>query len=138
MSSTIAVGRPVARTAPARIPACRFLAPGSSKILASVSDNPKEKFSFGIVVAVASSEVGIAESGASSPDNVSFASYVLPSAPSPCDRRDRLRVLWADLTPYGPSAALLLVELAYLIWRLNAAFPRLGSGRVWVSPSVAK
>ena len=35
--SDIAVGRPVARTAPAQIPACRFLAPGSSKILASVS-----------------------------------------------------------------------------------------------------
>src|SRR5438552_9304645 len=30
-SAAIAVGRPVARTAPAQIPACRFLAPGSSK-----------------------------------------------------------------------------------------------------------
>ena len=89
---------------------------------------PKKKSSPERRVAVASSEVGIAYSGPSSPDNVSFASYVLPSAPSPCDRRDRLRVLWADLTPYEPSAALLSVELAYLVWRLNAAFPRLGSG----------
>ena len=32
---------------------------------------------------MASSEVGIAYSDPSSPDNVSFASYVLPSAPSP-------------------------------------------------------
>ena len=77
---------------------------------------------------MASSEVCIACSSPSSPDNVSFASYVLPSAPSPCDRRHRLRVLWADLTPRESSAALLLVELAYLAWRLNAAFPRLGSG----------
>jgi len=35
--SSIAVGRPVARTAPAQIPACRFLAPGSSETLASAS-----------------------------------------------------------------------------------------------------
>ena len=59
-SEAIAVGRPVARTAPAQIPACRFLAPGSSRALASVADNPKKKLSFGIRVAVAGSEVGIA------------------------------------------------------------------------------
>ena len=52
-----------------------------------------------------------------------YGVYVLPSAPSPCDRRDRLRVRGADLTPYEPSAALLLVELAYLAWRLNVASP---------------
>ena len=33
------------------------------------------------------------------------------------------KYLWADLTPYEPSAALLLVELAYLAWRLNVASP---------------
>ena len=55
--------------------------------------HPKEKLSIGIRVAVASSEVGIVVPGASSPDNVSFASFILPSAPSPCERRDRLRVL---------------------------------------------
>jgi len=39
----IAVGRPVARTAPAQIPACRVLAPGSSEILVSASGIGKEK-----------------------------------------------------------------------------------------------
>ena len=38
------------------------------------------------------------------------------------------KYLWADLTPCEPSAALLSVELAYLAWRWNAPFPRLGSG----------
>jgi hypothetical protein len=36
---------------------------------------------------------------AQSPDRVSFASSVIPSAPSPCERLSRLRVIWADLTP---------------------------------------
>ena len=31
--------------------------------------------------------------------------------------------LWADLTPFGPSAALLSVELVYPIWRVDAALP---------------
>src|SRR5712692_2720084 len=86
---------------------------------------------------MASSEVCIACSDPSSPDNVSFTSYVLLSAPSPCERRDRLRVLWADLTPCE-SAALLSVET-----RLPVALvvPALSSFRlrptwVWVSPCV--
>ena len=41
--SAIAVGRPVARTAPAQIPACRIQAPGSSEILVSASGVTKEK-----------------------------------------------------------------------------------------------
>ena len=43
------------------------------------------------------------------PGNVSFAGYVSLSAPSPCERPYRLRVLWADLTPWQPSASLLLL-----------------------------
>src|SRR5712692_4049334 len=35
--SAIAVGRPVAQTAPAQIPACLFRAPGSSEVLVSAS-----------------------------------------------------------------------------------------------------
>jgi hypothetical protein len=33
---SVAVGRPIARDAPAQIPACGITAPGSSEILASV------------------------------------------------------------------------------------------------------
>ncbi len=39
------------------------------------------------------------------------------SAPSPCERPCRLRVLWADLTPSSASASLLAVEMAYLACR---------------------
>src|SRR5216117_990824 len=42
-ASAIAVGRPVARTAPAQIPACPFRAPGSSEVLVSASGVTKEK-----------------------------------------------------------------------------------------------
>ena len=55
------------------------------------------------------------------------ATYFRPPLP-PVIGATVSKYLWADLTPYEPSAALLLVELAYPAWRLNAAFPRLGSG----------
>ena len=46
--------------------------------------------------------------------------------------------LWADLTPFEPSAALLLVELAYLCCRGDQACSsfRLQPTWVWVSPCV--
>ena len=62
---------------------------------------------------MACSEVGIVSSDPSSSDNVSFTGCVLLSAPSPGERRDRLRVLRADLTPCWLSAALLSVEPAF-------------------------
>ena len=88
---------------------------------------------------MASSEVGIACSGPSSPDNVSFTSYVLLSAPSPCERRHRLRVVWADLTPCELSAALLSVETRLPVAVVNPASRsfRLRPTWVWVSPCVA-
>ena len=42
-ASVIAVGRPVAQTAPAQIPACPIGAPGSSEVVVSVSGVTKEK-----------------------------------------------------------------------------------------------
>jgi len=57
----------------------------------------------------------------SRPVNVSFAGYVSLSAPSPCDRLSRLRVLWADLTPWQPSALLVAVGVAYLVHLPHAA-----------------
>jgi len=53
----------------------------------------------------------------SRPVNVSFVGYLLLSAPSPhvCERPDRLRVLWADLTPRQSSAPLLLLAATYLL-----------------------
>jgi hypothetical protein len=42
------------------------------------------------------------------PVSVSFAGYVFLSAPSPRERSYRLRVLWADLTPWPSLASLLL------------------------------
>src|SRR5438105_9333997 len=84
---------------------------------------------------MASSEVGIACSGPSSPDNVSFTSYVLLFGPSPCDRLYRLRVLWANLTPRESSAALLLVGRAYPVWRVNSAFSLFRLRPTWVCVS---
>src|SRR3989304_654840 len=49
-------------------------------------------------------------SGPACPVRVSFASCVLLSAPSPCERLSRLGVLWADLTPGGSSACLLFLS----------------------------
>ena len=45
-TAIIAVERPVSRTAPAQIPACRFPAPGSSEVLASASSIKKGMFPF--------------------------------------------------------------------------------------------
>jgi len=45
--------------------------------------------------------------GPACPDKVSFTGYGCLSAPSPCERPYRLRVLWADPTPEGSSASLL-------------------------------
>jgi len=78
-------------------------------------------------MAIDGSEVGIGSSGPK-PANVSFADRVLLSAPSPCDRRYRLRVVWADLTPCESSAALLSVELAYPLRSSIRRPARLGSG----------
>ena len=46
-------------------------------------------------------------SSLSYPVHVSFASYTALSLPSPCERCYRLRVIWSDLTPHGPSGVLL-------------------------------
>jgi len=51
-------------------------------------------------------------SGPSCPANVSCAGCVLPSVPSPCERRDRLRVLWTDPTPGH-------LRLSYLTFRFS-------------------
>ena len=51
-------------------------------------------------------------SGPPCPVKVSFAGYVCLSAPSPRERPDRLRVLWADPTPCH-------LRLSYLIFRLG-------------------
>ncbi len=70
--AVIAVGRPVARTAPARIPACRFLAPfwgghikhrALRKYSLPYPALRKRNSSSGAFLAIASSEVGIADSG---------------------------------------------------------------------------
>lgn len=53
-------------------------------------------------------------SGPPWPVKVPWAGSVCLSAPSPCERRDRLRVLWAARTPWLPSASLL--GLASLLW----------------------
>ena len=45
--------------------------------------------------------------------------YAIPSSPSPCNRRYRLKVLWDDLTPLNPSGALLVVDTSYLERRLK-------------------
>jgi len=47
-----------------------------------------------------------------SPVKVSFIGYVCLSVPSPCERRDRLRVLWTDPTPCH-------LRLSYLIFRFG-------------------
>ncbi len=45
-----------------------------------------------------------------SPAKVSFTGCDCLSAPSPCERPYRLRVLWADPTPEGSSASLLCLS----------------------------
>jgi len=76
------------------------------------------------------------KSSPSRPVHVSFAGSESLSAPSPCDRRYRLRVLRADLPPYKSSASLLVVGSAYLgysprnsqgfpsSWRFSPRIPR--------------
>jgi hypothetical protein len=49
-------------------------------------------------------------SGSACPGKVSFTGFGCLSAPSPCERPYRLRVLWADPTPEGLSASLLHLD----------------------------
>ena len=63
--------------------------------------------------------------GPTCPDCVSCASCVSLSAPSPCERRYRLRVLWADPTPEGH-------RLSYLSFRIGLP-AREAAGTVRVS-----
>ena len=56
--------------------------------------------------AIPRSEVCMSNSSLSYPAHVAFASYTALSLPSPCGRRYRLKVLWSDLTPHGPSGGL--------------------------------
>jgi hypothetical protein len=71
---------------PTQIPACSFPAPGSSMILASVILIIKD-------VAIPLREVGLYYPILLCPVQVSFEGSVPLSAPSPCDRPYRLRVL---------------------------------------------
>ena len=48
----------------------------------------------------------MSNSSLSYPAHVAFASYTALSLPSPRGRRYRLKVLWSDLTPRGPSGGL--------------------------------
>ena len=73
---------------PAQIPACGIPAPGSSEGLAAATQ-----------FAIPRREVSLLIIRPDSPEKVSYAGCVLPSVPSPCERRDRLRVLWTDPTP---------------------------------------
>ena len=106
--ATIAVGLPVARQPPARIPAGGITAPGSSEVLASAKDSNSSislvcyRLQGGLHINLALRVQW----------GVSFASYVLLSAPSLCDRHYRLKVLWADLPPDGH-------RLLYLMFRFG-------------------
>ena len=73
---------------PAQIPACGITAPCSSGTLAFASRT-----------AIAASEVGTVDRPCMSGSSVPFGDYVCLSAPSPCARLARLRVLWADRLP---------------------------------------
>ena len=78
-------------TAPSQIPACVIPAQGSSALLVSYK---ALKCSL-----CYSPQWGLlAESSPSCPVQVSFVGYAIPSSPSPCDRRYRLRVhmRWSD------------------------------------------
>jgi len=61
--------------------------------------------------------------GPACPICVSFASCVSLSAPSPCERRYRLRVVWADPTPEGHL-------LPYLSFRICLPVPSGGGCRL--------
>ena len=97
---------------PAQIPACSFPAPGSSIVLASAILTIKD-------VVIPLREVGLHYPALRVRCKVSFEGYVPLSAPSPCERPYRLRVLWADPTPCKMHQA-----------SLGAPTPRLSSGPV--------
>ena len=100
--------------APAQIPACGITAPDS---LRRCSGHASDTLAFASPPAIVASEVGTVDRPCMS-GSVSFGDYVCLSAPSPCARLARLRVLWADLTPHALSASLLdLSVVAYLCRR---------------------
>ena len=78
--------------APAQIPACGFPAPG---FLRRCSGHASDTLACAPTAAIAASEVGTVARPCMS-GSVSCRGYVCLSAPSPCARLARLRVLWAD------------------------------------------
>ena len=62
--------------------------------------------------------------GPACPDKVSFVGYDCLSAPSPCERLSRLRVLWADPTPDRLRFSYLLFQSTYLLSQERIGSPK--------------
>ena len=86
-------------TAPSQIPACGITAPG---FLRRCSGHASDTLACAPTAAIAASEVGTVDRPCMS-GSVACHGYVCLSAPSPCARLARLRVLWADPPSASPS-----------------------------------